>query len=1160
MIEFKANERTFQGVLLSTFNSLLQDNPEIKFDSAFQELNVGVGESRFSDTIITSNVDSKLKVFIELKNQSWDATDEDLVNDAMMKAFKNGIEYFITGTPRQLVLFKTFEPNTTPQDRKLKLYYLANVKSDNDVTTPAYQSQIQPTVKIFLQDLSNLIHGITDVHWDSIDKQFINKLSTYILEASAQMSEEMTPVIQSNDNLKKRIRDYIQEQDIFHVTINFRNDDIYNLCQLSNYLLYLKIIFYSYLQRDVKKLNLKPLTIPEEKHLLNKALRERFNDVLAHDYEPIFKETVLDEFTYPQKYLPELRRNVKQIGKLQFQDLSCDIIGSIYNTLIENQEQHDRGQHFTNTNEVDIVNAFCINKETKTVLDSGCGAGTFLVRAYAFMKHFNKKAKHIELLERLWGIDIAPFPVFLASMNLSLLDIKEIDNYPAIIKKDFSDVKTKSSHHLIFHNHTKEFTIHETDGKFNSVRIPLFDACIGNPPYIRQELVERKDVWSSLAKAEHGLNKINQQSDLYVYYLMHTAAFLKEGGRLGYVISSSWLDVAFGTGLQKFLLDNFKIIAVIDNQKVRSFETASINTVILILEKSSDHEEREKNTVRFIRVYKEYKELIGSSDSENRFDTVINFTSQLEKTNKSSKNDDFFVTVRTQKQLEEESTTDGKYENGNWGAKYLRSPEIYNRIIDKAGGKLIPLRNIVNVFYGIKSGANDFFYVIDDTEEVKKLTNDEYKLQFGYERSKHKISWDKYGWYYSELTKNHHLMERVYFQPLFKSQKEAENLEVNKKNLRYHVLICNESLAALKKYNTKIAKYIEIGEKEYDLHNNPTNAQRISTVKGNERDWFNLGKDLTTGDFIFPSKIGEKFRLIDNRKAKVFCDKVSYNIKVSREYSKYRDTIFLILNSTLFRYFAELFARQLTGSQTISDIDVVVVENTLVINPSLLDSYQSELEKIYESFRNREQLTIFEEVKRKDRIKLDQIILEALGLSLKDVKELHEAACSYVSKRQIHSDSVTTIKKKQKPDYQTSLKLIQERFSEVHSYTSLIQNNETEEFNIPNLPAKFPKDIKGGDSNFFNTYNVYFTEGNKQIAVSFKSSSQLKLFRFFFEELELKGTKILLPENPADCEKILVILSNDFKKYSMQIKNVLKSLRSSASYLSIYRDLLLIKQ
>ncbi len=122
MLDFNANERTFQGVLLSLFNKLIDDNPEIKFDSTIQELNVGVGESRFSDTIITSSIDSKLKIFIELKNQSWDATDEDLVNDAMMKAFNRGIEYFVTGTPRQLVLFRTFKPNTTPQDCKLKLF------------------------------------------------------------------------------------------------------------------------------------------------------------------------------------------------------------------------------------------------------------------------------------------------------------------------------------------------------------------------------------------------------------------------------------------------------------------------------------------------------------------------------------------------------------------------------------------------------------------------------------------------------------------------------------------------------------------------------------------------------------------------------------------------------------------------------------------------------------------------------------------------------------------------------------------------------------------------------------------------------------------------------------------------------------------------------
>lgn len=1157
MPEFKANERTFQGVLLTTFNKIIEENPLFNFAPAEQEQNVGVGESRFSDTILSSSADSKLKVFVELKNSSWDATDEELVTDAMTKAFNQGIEYFITGTPRQLVLFRTFEKNTTPLDRKLKLYYLANVRSDNEVTTPSYKSQIFPVVKQFLKELSDLIHGITDVRWDTIDKQFINKLSTYILEASAQMSEEMTPRIQSDDDLKKRIREYIKEQDIFHVTINFRNDDIYNLCQLANYLLYLKIIFYSYLQRDVPKLNLKVLHIPEDKHLLNKVLRERFNDVLVHDYEPIFKETALDEFTYPVKYLPELRRNVEQIRHLKFQDLNCDIIGSIYNTLIENQEQHDRGQHFTNTNEVDIVNAFCINKNTKTVLDSGCGAGTFLVRAYAFIKHFDKKVKHIELIERLWGIDIAPFPVFLASMNLSLLDIKELDNYPAIINQDFADIRPHTFRNLIFHNHTKEFTVKEKEGKYNSVRIPQFDACVGNPPYIRQELIERKEVWSTLANNEHKIKKVNQQSDFYVFYLMHTAAFLKEGGRFGYVISSSWLDVSFGAGLQKFLLDNFKIIAIIDNQKVRSFETASINTVILIIEKCSDHDEREKNNVRFVRVYKDYKELISQSDEENSIESAIRFASEIEKTNKTVKNENYFITVRTQKLLEEESTTFGKYENGNWGAKYLRSPEIFNKIIDKAGNKLIPLHTIADVKYCIKSGANDFFYVIDETAKAKNLPDDEYKLQFGIEKKHHKISWEKFGWYYSELTKNHHLMERVYFKPLFKTQKEANNLDVDLKKLKYHVLVCNESLASLKKYKTQIAKYIERAQKEHDLHNNPTNAQRISNVKGNEREWFNLGKDLSVGDFIFPSKIGEKFRLIDNRKTKVYCDKVNYNIIIQKEYSKYADIIFLILNSTVFRYFVDLFARQLTGSQTLSDVDVVVVEKTLIIDPKLLHPYEKELKEILISLKGRTQETIYKEVKQSDRKKLDKIILEILGMKANDVAELHHEACLYVKKREEHSSSVTTTKSKQKPDYQTSLKLMQERFPEVRSYYPLIENKETEEYNIPNLPAKFPKAKNAGESNFFDTYNIYFQEGNKQITVSLKNGSQLKLVRFFYEELEVKGTKILLPESSEDCEKILQILSKDFKTYSIQIKNVLKSLRSSASYLAVYRDLIL---
>ncbi|NJD23011.1 MAG: SAM-dependent DNA methyltransferase [Melioribacter sp.] len=1157
MQEFKANERTFQGVLLNTFQTIIIENDDIKFESVFQEQNVGVGESRFSDTIITSSVDSKQKVFVELKPTSWDAQDEILVTDAAQKAFNNGVEYFVTGTPRQLIIYKTFIEGTPLLERKLKLYQLSSIKTDNDVLAPSFQKQINPVVTQFLKDLSDIVHGITELHWDSVDKIFVNKLSAYILDASSVMFEVMSPKIKDDDTLKKKIRDYIAEQEIFNVGIKFTDDDIYNLCQLANYLLYLKIIFYSYLERDVKSLGLKPLKIPQDKDLLNKTLRARFDDVLQHDYESIFQKTILDEFEYPNSYLPELQRNVDHIRRLKFHDFNCDIIGSIYNKLIDSQEQHQHGQHFTNTNEVDIVNAFCINKNTKLVFDSGCGAGTFLVRAYAFMKHFNNKLKHKELLERLWGIDIAPFPVFLANMNLALLNIKEIDNYPSIINKDFGDVRPKSFHKLIFHNHTKEFETIPFDNKHVQVRIPQFDACVGNPPYIMQELIDDKSKWSGLLQAEHRIKKIDQRSDLYVYFLMHTATFLKEGGRFGYVISSSWLDNLFGASLQKFLLDHFKIIAVVENQKVRSFDTASINTIIFILEKCSDQQAREGNNVRFVRVYKEYKELIGRNDDEERFTTVIDFAAQIEKTSKSIKNDDYFITVRNQKLLEEESTVDGKYEPGNWGAKYLRSPEIYNKIIETAGSNLIPLYKVAEVKYGIKSGANDFFYVVDDTDKVKEMSDEDYKLTFGFERKKHLISWEKNGWFYSEMTKSHHILERIYFKPLFKTQKEAKNLEVDLEKLKFHVLVCNDSLKDLKKYNTRIVKYIELAEKEHGMHEVVTNSARISNDKNNPRDWFNLGKDLFVGDFIFPSKIGEKFRLIDNRKTNVYCDKVNYNIKVGKGYSKEADIIFLILNGTLFRYFIDLFSRQLTGNQTLSDVDVYVVENTFIIDPKLLKPKEKELEDILEVLKGREQKVIYEDVKQKDRIKLDKIIFEALGMKAKDVEELHKEACNYVKERELKSGSVTTVKSKQKPDYETSLKLIQERFPEIHIYNDLIKGKATIHFNIPNLPAKFPKDMKTGDGNLFQSYFVIFKDGNKQISVGFKNTSQIKLFRFFYEELEVKGKLLTLPEKPEDCEKVFTILESEYKKNNSQIKAMLKSYRSKASFLAIYRDLIL---
>ena len=1143
----RTNERTFQGILLSSINEVLSRNTEYQFKKITQEQQVGIGnQSRFSDALLTTY--NQKTISFELKNTSWDATEEQLVQDAAQKATNNGFEFFVTGTPRQLVLWKTFEAGTNLYERKLKIFTLSNkIRKNDDILTPIYEKELFSNLKNFLNTLHKVIYK-QEENWNSIDEYFVSKLSVYICEASENMFFSLSEKIKEDKKWKKKIEDYLKVQDIFNIKFQFEEEDNYNICKLANYLLYLKIIFYSYLQREVQNLKLKPLEIPEKTENLNRVFRNYFDEVLNHDFEMIFESSVLDELEFTQDYIPSLKRNIEEIQKLDFKDLNCDIIGMIYNKLIDNQEQHDKGQHFTNVQEVDIINGFCIDEKTNLLLDSGCGAGTFLVRAYQFLKDSHKEKNHLQLLEKLWGIEISPFPSFLSVMNLCLLNIKDFENYPIIIREDFSNIFQNQNRKILFKNKNQDKTlkIKKIDNQYSQVKIPKFDACIGNPPYIRQESISNsnKQKWNDLILADFQIKKFNKRSDLYCYYLIHTASFLKEGGRLGYVVSSSWLDVAFGKDLIHFLLSHFKIIAILDNQKKRSFETASVNTVILILEKCSEQNERNENLVRFVRIIQDYESIIGHFQDTNRIERVKRFTHEIENIQEEKETKDFLITIKKQESFLEEPQR-------NWGAKYLRSPKIYNKILQQAKEKLIPLKEIVQVKYGIKTGANDFFYVKDDTNKISEMSDTDYKLHFGFERKDDKTDWNKFGWYDSKMSKRHFVLDRKFFQPIFKSSKEAEGLQTKAENCQFKVFICNESKEILKKNYPKTFAYIQEAE-EKGIDKRETCESRISE----HRDWYMLlGENDFVGDFIFQSKFDEKFRLIENQE-KLFCDKVNYNITIQKDYVYYKKEIFCLLNSTLFRYFLDLFSRQLTGNLTISDADVNVVEDTLIPNPELFSKHKQDFDKIYHSLLKREQESIFEEVKKVDRKKLDEIIFQVLGLPKKDVQELYKSVCDYIKNRREKSDSVSKSKSKQKLSKEQGIEFLKERYkNDITSYSDLIKSCSTKNFSFYDR-AKFPKEAKDfsvSSDNLFQKYQISFPQ--KKTTIDFEHLEQMQLYYFFYNFLEFRG-ELELPTDENSCREILKQCDLEFQEFFPKIQETIKRHRIvSVQAIEVYRVL-----
>lgn len=269
-----------------------------------------------------------------------------------------------------------------------------------------------------------------------------------------------------------------------------------------------------------------------------------------------------------------------------------------------------------------------------------------------------------------------------------------------------------------------------------------FDIVIANPPYVRQEKIgppekekpddkEKKEYKAELNKSTRywfdwfEKNKLSGRSDLYVFFYLLGLKLLNQNGVFCYISENSWLDVGYGKELQEFLLSNVPMAMIIDNQVKRSFKSANVNTIVAIFDAPNDKEKHWDNLVKFINFKKEFEAI-------NNSNTFLEIESENELSNNKPKSTDKYrifnitqqqlydnglVKQKTESGLEIEG---GKYEGDKWGGKYLRAPDIYWKILEKGKDKLVRLGHIADVRFGIKTGANEFFYLEDITDEVEE--------------------------------------------------------------------------------------------------------------------------------------------------------------------------------------------------------------------------------------------------------------------------------------------------------------------------------------------------------------------------------------------------------------------------------------------------------
>jgi Eco57I restriction-modification methylase/TaqI-like C-terminal specificity domain len=96
-----------------------------------------------------------------------------------------------------------------------------------------------------------------------------------------------------------------------------------------------------------------------------------------------------------------------------------------------------------------------------------------------------------------------------------------------------------------------------------------FDFIVGNPPYVRQELIPD----SLLGEYRRRFKTIYDRADLYIPFLENSLSLLKDKGVLGFICTDRWMKNRYGGPLRKFVSEGFCLKAFIDMVNTDAFHS-----------------------------------------------------------------------------------------------------------------------------------------------------------------------------------------------------------------------------------------------------------------------------------------------------------------------------------------------------------------------------------------------------------------------------------------------------------------------------------------------------------------------------------------------------------------------------------------------------------
>jgi len=318
------------------------------------------------------------------------------------------------------------------------------------------------------------------------------------------------------------------------------------------------------------------------------------------------------------------------LNQFDFSKGDREVVGKIYEKYLPKDERKKLGEFYTPDAVIDyILDAaeYVPSKaiDGKDLIDPACGSGGFLVRAARrliarYAVKFEKATPKEALDSRRWenvyvrlspseceeivrgvathvhGFDINPFAVSISEMNLlfQIIDlyIKAVKGNPRFQVPRFQVYQTDSLElptdqtSLVGYQSPTGKSLAQDRVAIDDLKKKKYDFVVGNPPYVRTHEQENEKAYLKENYAE----VMEGQADIFIPFIKRGFDFLKENGKISYIVSNKLLSNDYATKTRRFILEKSILEQVVDSSEIRWFE-ASVYPIIFVIRRTSPSDE-----------------------------------------------------------------------------------------------------------------------------------------------------------------------------------------------------------------------------------------------------------------------------------------------------------------------------------------------------------------------------------------------------------------------------------------------------------------------------------------------------------------------------------------------------------------------------------------